>query len=419
MTDFLAALDQRIRKQGPRAAWALAVLGVIAVGSLDYATGYEVSMSLFYLAPVGVAAWYGSRSAGIAVAVISCASWYFADRAAGHPYSHPGIPVWNAAIRLGFFLVTALLLATMRGLLLNLWHLARTDALTGLFGRRAFEDRLEHDLSLAQRHGSALTLVYMDVDDFKSVNDAHGHARGDRLLQTTGRVLKGSIRRADTAARLGGDEFALILPDTDQHGARHLIETLSRKLETALSDDGLKVTFSTGAVTFQKPIETVAEAVAAADALMYAVKREVKGASRFRVVDGSDQRRDTPRLFAYGTLQQEDVQLSTFGRRLVGQADELPGFEQSWVAIEDAQVVATSGKTHHPIVRFNGNAGSRVAGTVFEVSDAELALADRYEVSSYRRVAVRLASGRQAWVYVDALFAPPAADGTTGEDQQC
>ncbi len=115
-----------------------------------------------------------------------------------------------------------------------------------------------------------------------------------------------------------------------------------------------------------------------------------------------------PHLFSYGTLQQDDVQRSTFGRLLSGQADVLPGYSQDMVAIDDPDVVATSGKTHHPIVKHSGVAGDRVAGTVFEISDAELAQADRYEVAAYRRVAVTLASGLAAWVYVDARFAPPA-----------
>ncbi len=113
-----------------------------------------------------------------------------------------------------------------------------------------------------------------------------------------------------------------------------------------------------------------------------------------------------PLLFSYGTLQQDDVQRSTFGRLLAGHADHLPGFAQAMVAIDDPEVVATSGKTHHPIVRHSGDAADRVAGTVFEITDEELANADRYEVAAYKRVAVTLASGRAAWVYVDARFAP-------------
>ncbi len=108
-----------------------------------------------------------------------------------------------------------------------------------------------------------------------------------------------------------------------------------------------------------------------------------------------------PLLFSYGTLQQENVQLSTFGRRLNGQRDELVGFEPSLVKIEDPQVAAALGKTHHANVKFNGNKDSRVPGMVFEITDAELASVDEYEAAfSYQRITAMLASGRQTWVYV-------------------
>ena len=106
-----------------------------------------------------------------------------------------------------------------------------------------------------------------------------------------------------------------------------------------------------------------------------------------------------PLLFSYGMLQQPDVQLSTFGRLLDGEADALVGFERTSIRIEDPQFVATSGKADHAIVTFNGRGSSRVSGMVFEVSDAELAKADQYEPAGYRRIAATLASGRQAWVY--------------------
>jgi hypothetical protein len=108
-----------------------------------------------------------------------------------------------------------------------------------------------------------------------------------------------------------------------------------------------------------------------------------------------------PRLFSYGTLQQEAVQLSTFGRALGGEPDELVGFEQGLFRIDDPEFVAASGKALHAIVRFNGRAHSRVRGTVFELSDDELARADRYEPIGYRRIATRLASGKEAWVYAE------------------
>lgn len=112
-------------------------------------------------------------------------------------------------------------------------------------------------------------------------------------------------------------------------------------------------------------------------------------------------------LFSYGTLQLEPVQLATFGRTLAGAADALPGFGMSMLRIEDSAVVATSGRTHHPMIAFTGRAEDVVKGTVFRISGEELRHADKYEVAAYRRVAVKLGSGAKAWAYVDARHPPP------------
>lgn len=280
----LRRLDTGLRRLAGGGVLALAACGVLIVGAADYLTGYEVSMSVFYLGPVAVAAWYAGRGPGVAVAVLSCLSWYLADVAGGHPYSHPAIPFWNALVRLGFFAITAWLLATLRKGLLRQEHLARTDGLTGLYGRRAFDDRLEHDLALAQRRKTALTLAYLDVDDFKAVNEAHGHAGGDRVLLEIGRILKRSIREADTAARIGGDEFALVLPDTDGRGAQELVAKLGRGLREAQAMSDWGITCSIGVATFVGPVPSRESALTAADELMYQVKRERKGAVAFRVL---------------------------------------------------------------------------------------------------------------------------------------
>jgi gamma-glutamylcyclotransferase (GGCT)/AIG2-like uncharacterized protein YtfP len=108
------------------------------------------------------------------------------------------------------------------------------------------------------------------------------------------------------------------------------------------------------------------------------------------------------RLFSYGTLQQAEVQLATFGRLLEGVSDALVGFKQEFVEITDPGVLAKSGKRFHPIVMRSVSADDRVAGTVFAVTPAELASADAYEVDDYARVEAELASGLKAWVYVKA-----------------
>jgi gamma-glutamylcyclotransferase (GGCT)/AIG2-like uncharacterized protein YtfP len=114
-----------------------------------------------------------------------------------------------------------------------------------------------------------------------------------------------------------------------------------------------------------------------------------------------------PLLFSYGTLQQENVQLAIFGRKLDGTPDSLVGFMRTLFEIADPQVIRASGKTHHPMATYTGDSADRIAGTVFEVTQRELEQADLYETDpAYRRFATRLLSGIEAWVYADARFEP-------------
>lgn len=107
-------------------------------------------------------------------------------------------------------------------------------------------------------------------------------------------------------------------------------------------------------------------------------------------------------LFSYGTLQQENVQLASFGRLLEGEEDAMPGYRQDMLEITDPEVIRTSGKRFHPVVTPSADPADSVAGKVFWISAEELAAADRYEVADYTRVNVVLASGKEAWVYVKA-----------------
>jgi len=277
----LATLDRALRPLSPTSILAIVAGSLVVVSEIDFLTGYELSLSLFYLVPVSIASWYGGRRHGVVVAVVSSLIWYSADLTAGHQYSHAAIPVWNALVRLGFFLTSGLLLSSLRRSLAKLADLARTDSLTGLYSRKVFGARLKHDLALTQRRGGALTLAYVDLDDFKALNDTRGHTAGDQALRTIGNVLRSSVRQVDTAARLGGDEFALILPYTDGLGAQMVFEALATELRQALEASGFAVTCSIGVVTFDDCGLTSEQAVEAADRLMYSVKRQGKGAVAF------------------------------------------------------------------------------------------------------------------------------------------
>lgn len=285
---FLTNLDLQLSRLSPRLVLVWSCLAVFVVEGIDYVTGYEVSLSLLYLAPIGLAAWYAGRRPGYAIAALSCLGWYVADWAAGSEYSSTVIPVWNAIVRLALFVIVAHLLSALRTSLRRQQHLARTDGLTGLYVRRAFEERFLHDLALAGRRQAPLSLAYLDVDDFKAINDTHGHAAGDRVLSVLGHVLGRSVRESDTAARLGGDEFALLLPDTDEHAVQQAIANIRRELERALTETDLQVTCSIGVVTFVDAATSFEEATAAADVLMYRVKNRGKGSVAFHVAGRSD-----------------------------------------------------------------------------------------------------------------------------------
>lgn len=109
-----------------------------------------------------------------------------------------------------------------------------------------------------------------------------------------------------------------------------------------------------------------------------------------------------PKLFSYGTLQQENVQLATFGRKLVGSKDELIGYQLGEIEITDADVVAKSGKRFHPMLIKTNNPNDKVVGVIFDITDDELAQADSYEVDDYVRVEGHFNSGATAWIYADA-----------------
>lgn len=152
-----------------------------------------------------------------------------------------------------------------------LLHQARTDVLTGLLNRRAMDERIETELARIERLDRPLSLLLIDLDEFKQVNDTLGHAVGDDLLRATADTMRRVARAADEAGRLGGDEFALLLPGTPRAGA----ETVALRLRDELSALDHAVSASVGIATIDgDAVPTVAELVGRADEAMYAAKRE-------------------------------------------------------------------------------------------------------------------------------------------------
>ena len=164
--------------------------------------------------------------------------------------------------------------------------LVATDTLTGLPNRGSFMAGLDAELARAARYGRAFTLAYVDLDNFKAVNDLEGHDSGDELLRRIADALRSSTRQTDIVGRLGGDEFAAVLPETTGGATGSVLENLRKQLIGAMAKGGWPVTFSIGAVTFEVPIDTGREALQVADQAMYSVKRSGKDGIRYVVWDG-------------------------------------------------------------------------------------------------------------------------------------
>lgn len=154
--------------------------------------------------------------------------------------------------------------------------LSETDALTGLANRRALRRRLTDDLRRARRYGSAVSLLLIDVDGLKIINDTAGHAAGDRAIRRVAEAITLHLRGADFGARLGGDEFAVVMPNTSTSAARHSAERLRAHLAQR-DHDGLPVAISVGIATMdpssQSAIAAADDLTQAADAALYAAKR--------------------------------------------------------------------------------------------------------------------------------------------------
>lgn len=264
------------------AAAGLAVATIAGLFVIDYATGPEVAFSVFYLVPVAIGAWSHGVALGLPLALVSATAWLVADLLAGTGYSHPLIAAWNTTTRFTVFVVVAALLSELHRSREHERELANTDALTGLASSRSFMQQASLEVQLSRRYGRTLALVYVDLDDFKQVNDEQGHNAGDAMLLAVARHLRRQTRDTDLVARLGGDEFAILLRETSSSGTQALVASLPMRVGGA--GDGRVIGFSIGAVTFERPPGSVDEMIGEADRLMYLVKRAGKGSSQHRVV---------------------------------------------------------------------------------------------------------------------------------------
>ena len=221
--------------------WAIVTAGgilALALGCIDYLTGPDLSFVIFYLLPVFLVAWYADRAAGFAVALLSGIAWFGADVLTMPPGVHPLVTSWNVAAKIGFFLIVNHMVSSLRRGLERERQMARRDHLTGVANSRHFAEIASQEIRRAGRYQHPFTLAYLDIDDFKSVNDTEGHSAGDALLVAVASSIRDAIRSTDAIARLGGDEFAVLLPETGFEASAVVIGKISENLHAVTQRKG-------------------------------------------------------------------------------------------------------------------------------------------------------------------------------------
>jgi diguanylate cyclase (GGDEF)-like protein len=265
-----------LRTQPPAKLIALTLILLGLCAYADYSSPPEIAFTVFYLIPIAIAAYFLTDRFAFVIIVTSAALWYGANLPEDHRLEEGGIHLWNAVTRLLIFLTVGGLVAAVRRSWQQQHELAHTDFLTSLPNRRHFSDLLETEIQRAGRSGRWLSVSYLDVDDFKMLNDYLGHATGDTLLREVALLIRKGLRDSDTAARIGGDEFAILFPDTDSATVSDLCRTLHESLTAHVRSRDWPVSFSIGVLTCPTPPADSRQLLHEVDEIMYKAKRAGK-----------------------------------------------------------------------------------------------------------------------------------------------
>jgi len=231
-----------------------------------------------------MATWFSGKLAGRIFAIICAAAWFFSDVLSHSSYSQPLVPYWNVTRKNS---ACSLSLSKSCGALKTHWRLKRSwhekmdspaPRTAGLF----FESGLI-EIDRMHRYKHTFSLAYIDLDDFKGINDTMGHDTGDLVLRTVSETIIKNIRSTDIFARLGGDEFVLLLSETGVEQAQAVVDKLHAALDERMNRARWPVSFSIGVMTFIRSPSSVDELIRKADALMYAAKREGKNRVKYSV----------------------------------------------------------------------------------------------------------------------------------------
>jgi diguanylate cyclase (GGDEF)-like protein len=256
-----------------------AVLGIclpaiLLIGLLDVGTGANIQMHTLYSFPIAFCFFHCSyrplMAALFVLSAICQGVTLVADQLNTLEFTS------NILIGIGTSSLTAALANTAKTYVRALESSARTDSLTKIANRRAFDDILNREIMERQRLGGVFTLSSIDLDGFKELNDSQGHDAGDLALQLIAEVLKSHLRKTDSLARVGGDEFVILMPNAPYEDSDAVNDTLSRMIVEKMRERGFAVTASIGCKTFTQAPATASAALKEVDGLLYQAKKNGK-----------------------------------------------------------------------------------------------------------------------------------------------
>ncbi len=262
---------------------SIGCVSVLLVGILNHLAGPEHSFPEFYLVPILLVTWFSERWIGFILSVLGALTWLIVDLTSGAAYSYSDLPYWNGVKRLSSFFILTVIVSVLKNTLTHEKEISRIDFLTGIRNRRYFIELVNMEINRASRYEHPFTMVCLDLDNFKTVNDCFGHTTGDNLLLLVARTLWENIRVTDTVARLGGDEFGILMPETGRNVAEVIIQRVQKMNLDIMRKHGWPVTLSIGVVTFTSPPSTVDEVLRISDRLMYTAKNNGKNSIKYEV----------------------------------------------------------------------------------------------------------------------------------------
>ena len=257
--------------------WLVAGYMMIALlGTIDSQFQPEVFSAPLYLIPIAMLSWFVGKWHGVTAAVLCTIMWLAADIFSGGLYTQPYLYYWNSITCLAAFIIFSGLFSNLRTELELTHNLNQMDTLTGIANPRGFYEAAQKEIDRCRLFDRQFTLCYIDIDNFKSINDELGYTVGDQVLRTVAESIQENLRKSDLVARLGGDEFGLIISDAGKEAAREAVNRIHRQMTNTMKANSWVLTFSIGVLICIEHPKTVNEILNVADNLMDFVKSNGK-----------------------------------------------------------------------------------------------------------------------------------------------